>query len=119
MGKDQAAFEAVILRLRAPQKLDAVDLQSHGDRHQRRKQEERLVFHQKLPDPPHLLKIFRARKVEKGNLNVWVHAHLIGMAVVTIMFLLPPGITHANQEVASHQTYNRVFRGTMKHLMMS
>src|SRR5450631_3185973 len=86
VGQKQAAFEPVILRSGVHQKLDAVDLQSYRNRHQRGKQEERLVFHQKLLDPAHPLKILRTRKVEKGDLNVRVHPHLIRMTVVTIMF---------------------------------
>ncbi|GHO71077.1 hypothetical protein KSC_099690 [Ktedonobacter sp. SOSP1-52] len=67
------------------------------------------MFDQKLSKLAHLLHIFHACKFKKRDFNIWIHIHLIGMAMVLIMLIKPPAITHADQEVSSHQAQKIMF----------
>src|SRR5579884_3303813 len=97
MHNHQAPFDDLIFRSFAQQKFDAIILEPEGYSHQRGQKDKRLMLDQKASELADAFQILFPCKFQERNLNIGVHIHLIRMAMMSIMLLQPPAITHPNQ----------------------
>lgn len=100
------------------QEFDSINLKPDCHRHERGQQENCLVSHQKLLEGTESREILRAREVEKGNLNVGIHAHLVRMPMMPVMLAYPPAEAHADQKVTRQQAHQLMSPLPGEHLAM-
>src|SRR5215207_9940029 len=91
---DTAIFPGFLLS----KKNSATNMKAVGLKKQEGKEEEALVFDDKARDAAFLERGLFTEGDDR-DINIRVHILLVGMRVVLVVFIHPPAITHANQQV--------------------
>lgn len=118
MQTEKKPFQNSVLPLLAQQEPHPVYLKLKSNEQKHRKEEVGLVFHEALNDPSLPVQIVFPKGNDR-NIDIGVEILLIRMTVMFVMFLYPPGITHAYKEIADNETNQIVFPRGMKHLPVS
>lgn len=97
---------------------DTDALQIYANECKQGEEEECLVFRQEA-QPIALSKSLFFRKANSWNADIGIHIDFVRMAMMRIMFIVPPGIAHTDQQIGHKKDEYIVFPGFIENLSMT